>query len=185
MTTESKSNKERLQRILVDAHVLKAGLHSQRPGQDNGVDLEIYEVEKVQRKNGKTRERRKPDCIFLQLKSTSNYSYDPFGNIKYDIETKNLDDLNAYYNEGPSPIPLILIVSFYPNKNAGDCVLESLHSVQSLAKTYWYTPRDLDGKRLLNKQKTRIVIPLENSFNHATCRKMFEAVKDKSFYEKF
>ncbi|WP_341834856.1 DUF4365 domain-containing protein [Chitinophaga pollutisoli] len=156
--------KEQLSNNFIRILAANKGFMLDKPELDYGVDFTVSKIHAYNNPNGGTRYLKDNKYIDIQLKATTEASVtidSSTGNIKYDLEVKNFNDLatrKLANNNNLSPLILILFV-LPSDRNLWVHITNDEILLRKCA--YWYVPPD--GTQLSsNVSKERINIPTTN-----------------------
>lgn len=137
----------------------RRGFQLTKTPNDYGVDYTVsYTVPRIS--NGKTRYLEAPYKCDLQLKSTTEKSIEYVnGEIIYDLNVNNYNDLICRKNEDSTPLVFILFI--LPQRESQ--WVKILQDKLVISKNaYWYYPSENETEQVLNTRTKRIKIPITN-----------------------
>lgn len=160
--------KEQISKHLIYLIANRKGYKITEPYLDNGVDLMLIRVKKIDR-NGRIRYLDTGDLLAIQLKCrTESQLKEDNNTIKIDIETKNYNDLIFRFEERKRTlnkrIPLILLSFILPDDINDWMFSKKLNETVIKGRYYWYYPNEGDVSSF-NKYSQRIAIPKSNLIN--------------------
>lgn len=126
---------------------------------DDGVDYTLNRTFPFVTPQGKTRHIPDGKMIHIQLKATTmNSIVEDATTIKYDLEAKTYNDMQARLAHNPIT-PLILILFILPNDRNQWVEIDD-NEIRLRRQAYWYKPAA--GPMTDNKTRIRITIPKTN-----------------------
>jgi len=146
------------------------GYKVSRPSSDDGVDLVISRVISRPLPDGRNREFDDGSKLDIQVKSCKESKIViENGSIKYDLESKNYNDLVSRKKNALFPLVLFLVI--FPDDATS--ILEMQEDLILLKKyIYWYLPQadELSG----NQATVRITIPHYQKISNSDIKSIYE-----------
>lgn len=166
--------KEQLSRKYLETVASIGGYIIEGGNMDFGVDLTL-QAPKIRYENNRQRYTSSGYRIDIQLKATTTrYVYSSNDNLKYDLETKNFNDMiyrNIERSVNPNAPPLVLILFVLPN-NPDRWITIKKNKMVFRKAAYWFYP-SINQLPSTNKYKERIQIPKAQQLDLDTFPNLF------------